>query len=210
MDIGKVFNATNIGFASAGFLGTMTAAGAAMGVAESNADQQYNSPKDSAIMGAAVGAGVLGTGAVIGGTGYMLAKDDFKYGKKAAKAGGWLGKKGLEFTGNVSIGMANGAARGVMDTTLGVGDAISKAFLKVDKERPNMLGGVRLTKAGKAAVGLLALGSLVNDARKSYDESRMGTPTGMVTSTPTIDYAGPEQYGAGGDLVFALNQNRRG
>ena len=55
----------------------------------------------------------------------------------------------------------------------------------------------------------------IREGYDSYTKSRMGTMNGFEISTPKMpslensqDMA--ESYGAGGDLVFALNRNRRG
>ena len=55
----------------------------------------------------------------------------------------------------------------------------------------------------------------IREGYDSYTTSRMGTMSGFETSTPKMpslenrqDMA--ESYGAGGDLVFARNRNRRG
>lgn len=195
----------NIGLAAAGTIGTVTGAAAVMDIAKSNADQQYDTLGDSALIGAAASGGAIVGGGALGYIGYRAAASPKV--RNIAKA---AGKATLEGIGNTAIFTGKQVAKTAAESTVTMGDAISKAFLKVDNTKPNMIGNVRLNKAGKVAATLLALGTMANDARKTYDDSRAGTPTGMVTSTPNIDYAGPEQYGAGGDLVFALNQNRRG
>ena len=64
---------------------------------------------------------------------------------------------------------------------------------------------------------MIGIGTMagIREGYDSYTTSRMGTMNGFETSTPKMpaienskDMA--ESYGAGGDLVFALNRNRRG
>lgn len=108
-------------------------------------------------------------------------------------------------------------------TTLDLKGDLTK---KVDNKFTNMLpGNIRLNKAGKIAAGVIGLGFALSDAFDTDNAIRQGRPMGVVTSTPSYDepatstpslsnpsnysrYA--ESYGAGGDLVFALNANRRG
>lgn len=190
-----------------GWVGAMGAAGMAYDVAASNADQEDGTLLKSGGVGLAVGAATAGLGYAAAGATNFMTKDNFKHSKTALKAG----EKYLEVSGKVYMGLAEGAIKQAAGTVVGLGEGISKAFLETDPlKHKNLIGGVGLNKAGKFAAGVVGLGMLVSDGIDSYNQSKMSTPNGMVTSTPNIDYAGPEQYGAGGDLVFAMNKNRRG
>ena len=98
----------------------------------------------------------------------------------------------------------------------GITERFTKSFITTD---PKKYGDTFL-KAGlnkKGSALMLGTGALVGikDGYDSYTTSRMGTMNGFEISTPKMptienrqDMA--ESYGAGGDLVFALNRNRRG
>ena len=100
--------------------------------------------------------------------------------------------------------------------TGGITERFTKSFITTD---PKKYGDTFL-KAGlnkKGSALMLGTGALVGikDGYDSYTTSRMGTMNGFEISTPKMptienrqDMA--ESYGAGGDLVFALNRNRRG
>jgi hypothetical protein len=70
--------------------------------------------------------------------------------------------------------------------------------------------GVKLTGLGKATLWGGAIGAGVTSAFQEFNESRMGSSDGQVSRatprTPSYDL----NAGATGDLVFALNANRRG
>ena len=98
----------------------------------------------------------------------------------------------------------------------GITERFTKSFITTD---PKKYGDTFL-KAGlnkKGSALMLGTGALagIRDGYDSYTMSRMGTMNGFDISTPKLtaienrqDMA--ESYGAGGDLVFALNRNRRG
>lgn len=104
-------------------------------------------------------------------------------------------------------------------TTAGIRVAVGAGslfanFIEYDaaKYGEKSLFNSRLTKSGKALVfgtGLVA-GSF--GAYRDYETRQMGMPTGQVeTPTPQISYTHfGEEMGATGDLVFAMNRNRRG
>ena len=162
------------------YIGTLAAAGGLYGVAESNADQQYSGTWQSIGLGAGVGAATALT---------------------------------------ATIGSVKGSAKAIAGTTVGIGDSIAKTFFEVNKEKHNnLIGGVCLNKKGKFAAKLIGLGMIATGMAQTEEDIYKGTPSGFATSTPIMD--GPsmdnytarqaETYGAGGDLVFALNNNRRG
>ena len=100
--------------------------------------------------------------------------------------------------------------------TGGITERFTKSFITTD---PKKYGDTFL-KAGlnkKGSALMFGIGTMagIRDGYDSYTTSRMGTMNGFEISTPKMpaienrqDMA--ESYGAGGDLVFALNRNRRG
>jgi hypothetical protein len=205
-------------------IGGVSGAGIGYGANIGSRDDQIGEGNAYAAgIGAAAGIGLtLTTGAV--GSAVMNAgikgKDFVKeYGAEklatdvadvAADVGIEIGKRGLK------AGRAVG--RTAMNIGAGVVKSFSDTFLEVDPKFENAIDGVKLSKWGKAAAGAFVLGASILGANDSYNKSRMGTPSGAMTTTPIMD--GPstdyytrnaaETYGAGGDLVFALNRNRRG
>lgn len=214
MDVSKVG-----GLMAVGHIGMLAVAGGWYGVVNSNADQQYDSVGESASLGATVGIATAG----LGYTAYKLTdyatKNNFEHAKNGAKIVGKIGKAGLEATGEATIGAVKGSAKAIAGTTVGIGDSIAKTFFEVNKEKhDNLIGGVGLNKKGKFAAKLIGLGMIAAGMAQTEEDIYKGTPSGFATSTPIMD--GPsmdnytarqaETYGAGGDLVFALNNNRRG
>ena len=184
----------------------------------------------------AVGAGLaggdgteIGVGAVAGGvagamipTGVeMLGQAIIDNTPKAAKAIASNARPVLEGIGTASIYAGDITAQAVATTgktvaglTVGASKLASDAFFEYDPVKHKNFTGVGLNKAGKiAALGIAGISSILG-AFDTYNQSRAGVPSGgLVTSTPNInDYQrnAAETYGAGGDLVFALNRNRRG
>lgn len=201
------------------YIGTLAAAGGWYGVAESNADQQYSGTWQSIGLGAGVGAATALTGGAAAWLTNYAIKNDFEHAKNGAKIAGKIGKVGLEATGEATIGAVKGSAKAIAGTTVGIGDSIAKTFFEVNKEKHNnLIGGVGLNKKGKFAAKLIGLGMIAAGMAQTEEDIYKGTPSGFATSTPVMD--GPsmdnytarqaETYGAGGDLVFALNNNRRG
>ena len=204
---------------AAGHIGMLTVAGAWYGVAESNADQEYNGTIKSAGLGFGVGAATALTGGAAAWLTNYATKNNFEHAKNGAKIVGKIGKAGLEATGEATIGAVKGSAKAIAGTTVGIGDSIAKTFFEVNKEKhDNLIGGVGLNKKGKFAAKLIGLGMIAAGMAQTEEDIYKGTPSGFATSTPIMD--GPsmdnytarqaEIYGAGGDLVFALNNNRRG
>lgn len=72
--------------------------------------------------------------------------------------------------------------------------------------------GVPFSATGTAVMGFGLASTAAMSAKSGYDELQTGVPSGqMVTATPAMSYT---QFGidagATGDLVFAMNRNRRG
>lgn len=199
-----------------GFAGASTAVGAAYDVAASNADQEYSSLGSSLALGAGVGATFAGIG-IAGG---KLTEDILKDNLAGARyLGEKVGTTALENGIKLGVDVAKLGKEVVRDTAglaAGLGENIAKNFLTINPKNENVFGGLSLNKKGKIAATLIGLGTFINEANEGYNESRMGRPMGVVNSTPIID--GPstdnysqrlsETYGAGGDLVFAMNKLR--
>ena len=123
-----------------------------------------------------------------------------------------IGKTALKITAYGSAGTAQ--------TALGLGGGLTESFVKNFITTDPRKYGDTFLKAGlnkKGTALMLGVGTFagIRDSYDSYTKSRMGTVGGFEVSTPKIpgiessmDMA--EEYGAGGDLVFALHQNRRG
>ena len=125
-------------------------------------------------------------------------------------------------TGKILLGGAAIGTQAVGGTILGAGKAFSKAFIGTDpKKYADMPFKMGLNKAGITTMLAVGAAAGIRDGYDSYTNSRMGTPTGVENGTPVIpEYESPEMsrrnmrhfraenYGAGGDLVFALNRNR--
>ena len=126
---------------------------------------------------------------------------------------------------SIAIGTAGVAAIGVQaigGTAAGAAKLFSNAFIGTDpKKYANMPFKMGLNKAGIATMLAVGAAAGIKNGYNSYTSSRMGTPMGIENSTPVVpQYENPENprrnmqqfraedYGAGGDLVFALNRNR--
>ena len=100
--------------------------------------------------------------------------------------------------------------------TGGITERFTKSFITTDpKKYGDTFLKAGLNKKGSALMFDIGTMAGIRDGYDSYTTSRMGTMSGFETSTPKMpslensqDMA--ESYGAGGDLVFALNRNRRG
>lgn len=123
---------------------------------------------------------------VLAGIGVATAKGTAEGAIPAAKK---IGREALNWT--------TGIAKTTADLTL--------------RENPNRLLGYEFNAIGKTAfIGAMAIGG-ISSGLDNRDQMYMGVPGGLVNSTPSMNMATMAQdYGAGGDLVFALNRNRRG
>lgn len=133
-----------------------------------------------------------------------------------------VGTNVAEAVAGGTLGAAVIGAQVIGGAAAGAGKLFSDAFIGTDpKKYGDMPLKMGLNKAGIAT--MLAVGAVagVMDGFNAYTKSRMGTPMGVENSTPAIpQYEAPEMprknsrrfrsedYGAGGDLVFALNNNR--
>lgn len=206
--IGKAIGAGAIGAAGvgAGYL-----AGTAWGANTPGANYEA-----SGTMGALAGG-------AIGLTAGAIAMNPLK----AASAVGGLAIGTAEVAGAGIIAGAEGVGAGIIGAAkiampvagyaagkyasigAGVAKHIDKYWLKEDK-RPSNILGTKMNMLGKTAVVGSALIGGTAEAFDQFNTNRMGQRDGMITrATPrTPSYA--NNAGATGDLVFAMNRNRRG
>ena len=168
-------------------------------------DQDFGSMAGT---GALIGAG-LGAAAVPASLG--IGDATWNIGKRTPDILEGIGDATIK-AGKKLFPLAASTGKVAANIGLGIGDFAS-TLVKESKEMPF---GFTLSGKGKALLlGSAVVGSLVG-AHDTYTESRMGTPTGIINSTPQMpvldnfqkDMA--ETYGAGGDLNFAMHRNRRG
>jgi len=190
--------------------------GAAWGGNTPGSDIQKNATV-GAIGGAALGAtvGIVGgvaamnpvkTASVVGGAALGVAE--------TAGAGiiGGAEIAGAGIIGFTTKGVAPLAVYGAQKyASIGAGavKGIDKLLLKDDLRESNLLGK-KLNLAGKGLVYGSALMAGAKEAFNDFNSNRMGQRDGQITrATPrTPSYA--NNAGATGDLVFAMNRNRRG
>ena len=150
------------------------------------------------------GIGKIGETVInIGKAGYKKAADEAFRETVKKKSGSFFANA----TGAVGEGVGIGA-----QMVAGVGNIVEKGFDYNPKKYTNSLFGINLTKP---AYGLLVAGGIASGTKDAYNEynvRQMGMPSGeVVSSTPQINYTRfGEAMGATGDLVFAMNRNRRG
>lgn len=169
-----------------------------------------------AIGGAAVGAaaGIVGGAIAMNPVKTASAIGGAALGMTELAGAGIIG--GAEVAGAGIIGAAKIAAPVAMYgaqkyASIGAGavKGIDKFLLKDDLKESNLLGK-KLNLAGKGVVVGSALMSGAMEAFNDFNSNRMGQRDGQITrATPrTPSYA--NNAGATGDLVFAMNRNRRG
>ena len=122
--------------------------------------------------------------------------------------------------GKTALKIAAYGSAGAAQTALGLAGGLTESFMKNFVTTDPRKYGDTFLKAGlnnKGTALMLGVGTFagIRDNYSSYTKSRMGTISGVEVSTPampSIDSSADmaESYGAGGDLVFALNRNRRG
>lgn len=116
--------------------------------------------------------------------------------------------KGAELTGAAAINSIPMVAHGIgkyASAAAGLGNKLIKPT-----NNPNNMLGHKMTGLGAGLVVGSALLSGTQEAFNSFNRNRMGQSDGQITrATPrTPSYA--QNAGATGDLVFAMNRNRRG
>lgn len=178
---------------------------------------------------AAVGA-VAGLGA--SAIAYGLGSGTVSAGEYAFKNKESIGKAiggALESFGEIGLRAGKTAGNAVMygaekaaTAGLGVADFVGETMLhklteaEAAKEAGSRMFGHKLSGKGKFIMAGVIAGSAIMGGFRQYNEDRLGAPTGMMDLTPRPEPLDDnasrmaETYGAGGDLVFALNANRRG
>lgn len=133
-------------------------------------------------------------------------------------AGHNLGKAAVT-TAGVGAGAGKLAAVGFTDNVKRTTKAVVNAASGLVKEdRANSLLGYRLNKRGFAlAAGVGVLSTTAKETKTYFKEDLRGRQDGYTTPyAPRMSTVGNgygsygQQAGATGDLVFALNKNRRG
>lgn len=171
-------------------------------------------------------AGMIGgaaLGATVGAVGSAIAANPLK----TAEAVGGAALVGAEAAGAAAIGAAEVAGAftiGASKMAAGVGmygmqkyasigagatKAIDKLFLKDDPRNSNLLGR-KLNMAGKGVVVGSALFAGAKEAFNDFNSNRMGQRDGQITRATPRTPSYENNAGATGDLVFAMNRNRRG
>ena len=145
-------------------------------------------------------------------------------GGKAAAKGLWNNKRaiadsiadGAITTAEKTIGAVSGAARGVLYPAAQVGKSLTDIIIEQSPTRfKDNFMNLGMTNRGKLIIGAAGIAAGFKGGWDRYNESRSGQMVGAAGPTPEITMENPkgtmaDMYGAGGDLVFALNHNRRG
>ena len=158
------------------------------------------------ILGAA-----FGIAKVAGGIGMAAAKKVYRAEAQIGRATAFVGKEfaaAPNFANPLSF--ANGVAQNFVK---GVVKETPSSIIKNGKgEFVEKASHYSLTGKGASILGVGMAAYGVSDSMNILQESRQGTASGeMMTSTPMIDMGGMvDNGGATGDLVFAMNRNRRG
>lgn len=160
-------------------------------------------------IGKGIGHAAYASAEALGGATVKVGKVAWNAAPKAAEGVGTASYTSARTLGDAALtGIETGGKM-----MLGLGSYAGE-FVDINPAKyTNSIFGAELTKTGKALVmgsGLVA-GSI--GAYNDYETTQMGTPSGEVMS-PTPSAAGytrfGEEMGATGDLVFAMNRNRRG
>lgn len=147
----------------------------------------------------------------------------FKKGIDAAKSAAKKRALGADYKGffesaaDTVSQVAKDAVGGAERLSLGMGKVIGDNFLEYNPKFYNngwnsSVFGVRFNNKGRVAMAGIALGIGAMEAGETYNKTQLGNqPSEMVSATPETSYThfGMET-GATGDLVFAMNRNRRG
>lgn len=99
-----------------------------------------------------------------------------------------------------------------MSKEIGIMSQLKKRFEEGKLFDPFTAQGVPFSTMGKVMVAGWGIQNAVKGAVGTYQESELGMPSGeMASATPEMSYTRfGMDAGATGDLVFAMNRNRRG
>ena len=203
-------NLSNIGIASFGV------AGAGVGAGYAAISNDPTSMAGGAAIGAATSAAVIPAAGVVSAISYKALSNIDKVGSAAFGVG-----RGLIGFGKGAVDMLNSSSP--WKNPLGqIANMTQKAASKLVKYEPKTRvwnaakgameekGGLKLSGWGKMASGVIAAADGAWKAKEAFETSRMGQVDPYITTaTPRIP-SYKDDAGASGDLVFALNANRRG
>ena len=205
------------GLVVTGVTGAVGIGAATLGGSFAGATVASNMPGANISQGAAIGGALgFGIGAVGAATSMAVAAKAVAANSKgaigaatsmaAANPKGAIGAAGSAMEGIGGATVAPVVAARVMNRGFGLA---SKLVKPVEDGKFNLLGH----KASALGVAAYAGASVVNGVRGAWDDfnrNRMGTHDGQIRrATPrTPSYS--NNAGATGDLVFAMNANRRG
>lgn len=202
----KANNIKSVGGALSSSLGLM-GIGATIGASVASFSEQ--DPVIGGVVGGAVGALGLPAAGVIGGAAFNLGKAAIN---GAANAAPYVGAAAKSVTGVAAGGaMAVGGVMGA--SALGVVNALGDSMISYKPTKLNSTGrlsDIKFSGLGKGLIGAGMLATGVKNAASEYQKIKMGQKDNYVTrATPRMP-AYNNNAGATGDLVFALNNLRRG
>lgn len=209
-------------------IGGATIGGVAGGYIGARFGEDGSDAATTAIGGAAIGGAILPAAGLAGAGAYGLGKGIWNNADKivdgAVATGKWAGRAGLrsvvgpQFKGGKTAELGNRLLNPIARHASFL-NKVSENFVKIEpkrqvydaaKERMVTKGGVKLGAIGWGVIGVGGAIGAVRGANQALNNSRMGMRDPYIsTATPRT----PSPYnnaGASGDLVFALNANRRG
>ena len=161
-------------------------------------------------VGKGIGHAAYAGAEALGGATVKVGKAAWNAVPKAAEGIGTASYAGARTLGDAALTGVEAGGK----TILGLGKTLGDTMIDINPAKYDYsLFGAGLTGKGKAIVFGSALLAGSAGAYNNYEVTQMGTPSGEVVS-PTPSAAGytrfGEEMGATGDLVFAMNRNRRG
>jgi hypothetical protein len=202
-------------------LGGAAVAGAGVGGWYGSVSNSGSSIGEGAAAGAAIGVAALPAVGLAASLGYHVANNLEKIGSAAINSTVSLAR-GVGIAG-VDVAASLDSTNRLMNPVGTYANKVGKMFDKLVTHTPGKEvwnaekgimeskgGGLKLSGWGKAAVGIGAVAAGAYGAKEALETSHMGTMDGYVTTnTPRVP-SYKDDGGASGDLVFALNANRRG
>lgn len=192
-------------------IGAGAAIGAAVG-AKVASDYETTDPGTGAMIGGAVGAATLPAAGLAGRAAFETTRFALPYVGAGAAAVGKAAAVGSFWTArNVAAPLAEKYFNTFTNLAGRMFEYTPKREIFDSKAGKLMTeSGLKIKPLGWAVLGGTALYGGIKGALETSDRIRMGTPAQEVTrATPRMpSYA--NNAGATGDLVFALNANRRG
>lgn len=203
-------NLLGIGTASIGL------AGAGVGAAFSSVSNEPTSIAASSMIGGVAGASVIPAVGVAGALGYKAFSNMDKVGSAAIG----IGKEVAGFAkGTVDMLNESNPWKNPIGKIVNTAKNTSRKLVDYKpntriwnptKKIMESKGGLKLTGLGWGAIGVAGIAEGAWKAKETFEASRMGQMDPYITTaTPRIP-SYQDNAGASGDLVFALNANRRG